>query len=126
MAYRFYVSSARLRGRKAEAGSVSRVSAEEIENAVRAVLGHEFSKGSDGTNGGSELAERVERVVISQGRLSINLTWSGDADEPEMLGSEVTVAWSTKASNSATLESDDENPSVHNEGLLKSVVRAHA
>jgi site-specific DNA recombinase len=36
--YRFYVSSALLRGRKAEAGSVGRVSATEIESTVLAAL----------------------------------------------------------------------------------------
>jgi hypothetical protein len=36
--YRFYVSSALLRGRKAEAGSVGRVSATEIENVILTAL----------------------------------------------------------------------------------------
>ena len=39
--YRFYVSSALLRGRKAEAGSVRRVAAQAIEDAVvQAVRNH--------------------------------------------------------------------------------------
>jgi site-specific DNA recombinase len=36
--YRFYVSSALLRGRKAAAGSVSRTPAAEIESAVLAAI----------------------------------------------------------------------------------------
>jgi site-specific DNA recombinase len=124
--YRFYVSSALLRGRKAEAGSVGRISADEIENAVRATLGARFGKVSDGTNGGSDLVEKVERVVISQGRLSISLMRSGDPDNIGGPNSEITIPWSTRERDSAVVEGDNENPGVHNEGLLQSIIRAHA
>jgi site-specific DNA recombinase len=124
--YRFYVSSALLRGRKAEAGSVARISAKEIENAVHVTLCARFGKAPDGTTGGSDLVERVERVVISKGQLSINLTRTSDPDEIEGLNSDITIPWSTKKGDSATVESDEENPGVHNEGLLQSVVRAQA
>src|ERR1700735_3730322 len=43
--YRFYVSSALLRGRKAAAGSVSRIPAAEIESAVLAALQQKQRRG---------------------------------------------------------------------------------
>jgi site-specific DNA recombinase len=46
--YRFYVSSALLRGRKAAAGSVGRVSAGRVEDAIRAAIAsHQKTEGSD-------------------------------------------------------------------------------
>jgi site-specific DNA recombinase len=55
--YRFYVSSALLRGRKAAAGSVSRIAASEIESAVLAAL--QPHQGRDGS-----AANPVEMLAV--------------------------------------------------------------
>jgi site-specific DNA recombinase len=70
--YRYYVSQAVLQNRKAEAGSVSRVSAPDVESmickSVREAVGAE-----------AEVSERdlirqhVERIVVQPGRIAISL-----------------------------------------------------
>lgn len=69
--YRFYVSSALLRGRKAAAGSVGRVSAAPFEATVRsALVSH---RQMEGFNGLPLDIDQVERVVVFRDRLSIEL-----------------------------------------------------
>jgi len=72
--YRFYVSSALLRGRKDAAGSVARVAAQEIEfaveNAIRQNLnGQDLSK--------EAIADRIERVVVQANQILIRLNSGG-------------------------------------------------
>ncbi len=68
--YRFYVSSAILRGRKASAGSVGRVAAPEIERAVLAALEAQAPKSSDAAKGS---IDTIERVVVCQDKLLITI-----------------------------------------------------
>ena len=118
--YRFYVSSALLRGRKAAAGSIGRIAAAEIENAVRAALEAHRQKG--GFDSAPLPIEQIERVVIARGRLLI--TVAGTPDEP---GQEIRVTWSPTAKNPATIvEGNNVSDAAHNEGLIQSIVRAHA
>src|SRR6202166_4777785 len=77
--YRFYISSALLRGRKAAAGSIGRIAAVEIESAVLAALKtHQQQKGSDAPLG----IEQIRRVVVARGRLLIQLTGGPNEDGP--------------------------------------------
>jgi len=125
--YRFYISSALLRGRKDEVGSVGRVSATAIEGAIRAALGVQPGQGLKEPNGLPDPLEQVERVVVSQDELLINLTRSSDAKETDGAISEIRVPWSTKVRDlTAVEERDDETEGAHNDGLVQSVVRAHA
>jgi site-specific DNA recombinase len=124
--YRFYISSALLRGRKNEVGSVGRVSATEIEGAIRAALRVQPSQGPEGSNGGSDTLKRVERVVVARDKLLINLTRSSDANEvDDGATSEMKIPWPTKARDS-TVSVESGGESAHNEGLIQSIVRAHA
>jgi hypothetical protein len=69
--YRFYVSSALLKGRKAEAGSVPRVSAPEIETAVFKSVRASFD-----CNGFSSVQcaeQHLRRVVLNKRHLAITL-----------------------------------------------------
>jgi site-specific DNA recombinase len=59
--YRFYVSSALLRGRKAAVGSVGRVPAAEIESAVLAAL--QPHQGGDQGNNGHDPFGVIERAA---------------------------------------------------------------
>jgi hypothetical protein len=125
--YRFYISTALLRGQKAQAGSVGRVSATEIEGAIRAALSAQPGQGQKGPNGLSDTLEKVERVVVARDQLLINLTRSSDANEVDGAISEIVIPWSTKARDSTvTAGSDRETEGAHNEGLVQSIVRAHA
>ena len=76
--YPFYVSSALLRGRKAQAGSVSRVSAAEIEAAVQLAIRHSVSVDDAAPYTPAELVEkRVARVIVKTDRVVISLKTSG-------------------------------------------------
>ena len=117
--YLFYVSSALLRGRRADAGSVARVSAAEIEGAVLAAL-----EQMPATEGAPTSIEEIERVVIARDRLV--LTKVGNSDD-DGLNREFKIEWSMKARDAVPeVKNHQESESAPNEGLVQSVVRAHA
>jgi hypothetical protein len=121
--YRFYVSSALLRGRKTEAGSVGRVPAAEIESAVLAALKSYRGQGESG----NDPVGMLERVVVSCGQLLITTAGSSGTADIDGTPAEIGIAWSTTAKDSAAaVESEDAPDGAHNEGLVQSVVRAHA
>ncbi len=94
--YRFYVSSALLRGRKATAGSVRRVSAAKIESAVLASLkSHQEQKNSDSP---PAPIDALERVVVARDRLLVTITGAAGGDSTSH---EIRVAWSTTAKDAA-------------------------
>ena len=119
--YRFYVSSALLKGRKAEAGSAPRVSASEIEaavfKAVRAKLG---------CNGlaPAQCAEKyVSRVVMHTNHLAITSKSVGDVEAPI-----VQVPFINRPNgNRAEIDESAANHSkrVANPLLVQAIVRAH-
>ena len=120
--YRFYVSSALLRGRKAAAGSVSRIAAAEIEDAVLAAL-EEDRKGKFGPN--SCDVDSVERVVLDHKELHIRI--SPDASDPDGEAKEIRIARSTEERAASTrLEGNIGPEGTRNESLIQSIVRAHA
>ncbi len=85
--YRYYVSVAALQGRKAEAGSLARVPAPDLDAAVLDALvsaGHELQSSSDR----DALAGLVERITVATGRIAIQLTEQLDGARPCL-----TVAW---------------------------------
>jgi site-specific DNA recombinase len=114
--YRFYVSSALLRGRKAEAGSVGRVPAAAIESAVQEALTiHRQTDGSDNS--------QLERVVVTRDKLLITTTGAFDGDGTTR---EIRVPWSAKAKGAATVMEGNVEDGAHNESLIQFLVRAHA
>jgi site-specific DNA recombinase len=119
--YRFYVSSALLRGRKGSVESIGRVSAARIEDAIRVALASHQQTGSPDDEPFD--IEQVQRVVIARERLSIGLSGLKEDDSQR----KIQIPWSNDVSNSATVI-DHENASsgVHNEGLIQAIVRAHA
>jgi site-specific DNA recombinase len=119
--YRFYVSSALLRGRKAGVGSVGRVSAVQVEKAVLSALASHQQKG--GFDNAPLDIERIQRIVIARDRLLIGL--SGSADDGAKR--EIRIPWSHEASNSAVvMDRENSSEGVRNEGLIQATVRAHA
>jgi site-specific DNA recombinase len=118
--YRFYVSSALLRGRKAAAGSVGRIAAPAIESAVLAALKTHQQQGE--SDSAPRSIRALERVVIARDRLLITTAGTPDRDSRE-----IRIAWSTKAKDAATaVESSGALAVMHNQGLIQSIVRAHA
>ncbi len=70
--YRFYVSTALLRGRKAEAGSLTRISATELEATVLQAVRLECDRPDPAVTSDAELIEiYVERVVVSKNAITI-------------------------------------------------------
>jgi site-specific DNA recombinase len=117
--YRFYVSSALLRGRKAAAGSVGRVAAAEIEGAVLATL--QQHQGRDQAS--ADPINKLERVVITRDHLHITIAGTADGDGALQ---KIKFAWSIKAPNRATVvDGNDGSESLHNQSLIRSIVRAH-
>jgi site-specific DNA recombinase len=123
--YRFYVSSALLRGRIAEVGSLGRVSAVEIEDAVCSTVEAQPQCSSSPTYGVSDAIEMVERVVVAHGELTICLApFGGPANNDA--ATQIRIPWTVKASNPAGSVDCGENVGAHNESLVQSIVRAHA
>jgi site-specific DNA recombinase len=120
--YRFYVSSALLRGRKTEAGSVGRVPAAEIERAVLAALKtHQQREDSDNT---PVDVKQVQRVIVARNLLQIRIA-AGTADGDGST-QEIRIARSDKARDVATVvEGNGGSDGSRNESLIQSVVRAH-
>jgi site-specific DNA recombinase len=117
--YRFYVSSALLRGRKAAAGSVNRIAAAEIESAVLAVLDtyRPESRSDD-----MPAVEMLERVVIARDRLLITIAGTTTNNIRT-----VSQEWSPKPKDSATGVPDiGSQEETRNQGLIQSITRAHA
>ena len=123
--YRFYVSSALLRGRKAEVGSVGRVSATEIEGTIRAVLSARSDLGPKGSKDLLDDFDKIERVVVARDQLLISLAQSSDDNEAGRT-SEISVPWRTKSKGSTGAMETGGETGMPNEGLIQSVVRAHA
>ena len=118
--YRFYVSSALLRGRKEAAGSISRIAATEIESAVLTTLadrkGYKFE-------GGGAAIEMLERVVIGRHQLQIKVAAGAD---PDHTAREIRITRATQERGTSTLLQENSGPEgARNEGLIQSIVRAH-
>src|SRR5882757_6682690 len=69
----------------------------------------------------------LERVVVSRSQLLITAAGSGGTADIDGTPAEIRIAWSTTAKDSAAaVESEDAPDGAHNNGLVQSVVRAHA
>ena len=119
--YRFYVSSALLRGRKEGAGSVGRVPAALVENAVRSALALHQQPGS--IDDAPLDIEQVQRVVVARDRLSIAFLDSKEDDTKR----HIQVPWSCAPRDSAAvIDSKNAPGEIRDEGLIQAIVRAHA
>jgi DNA invertase Pin-like site-specific DNA recombinase len=129
--YRFYVSSALLRGRKGAAGSVARVAAEAIEQTiVKALRAQNVDRAVDD----SELLDRhLLRAQIgkSEIRLSIRLDEPRDAGQSTpgrrsvLEDSIVSIPWDPPAHSSDPAQQNGTRPSELDQKLIQALVRAH-
>jgi site-specific DNA recombinase len=108
--YRFYVSTA-LRGRMHKAGSVTRVSAPEIEGLVIAALIKKLGGPKE------EMFDQVERITVSMGRVQLGLKPSKGKR------ASIEIPWTPKPTGAAQLIAPSEAGVNHK--LVKSIVRAH-
>jgi site-specific DNA recombinase len=112
--YRFYISAA-LRGRKHEAGSVSRISAPEIEEIVGTAVRNRINEPERTRD---ETFIEVERVVVTEGSIKISL--GSDLND----NSSIEIPWTRKATPAGQ---NATNPAkfMPDQKLLQAVVRAH-
>jgi site-specific DNA recombinase len=120
--YRFYVSSALLRGRKSEVGSVGRVPAAEIE---RAVLAGVRTYPKTGKFDNETDLEMVERVVVTHDQLIVTLAQPSSASDMEAIP-EIKCPWQTNIGTSKAKVESDGDTAAYNESLIQSVVRSQA
>lgn len=123
--YRFYVSSALLRGRKTEVGAVGRVAAQELETTVLdALKSQTFNEQNDPSNGPDPL-EQLKRVTVHSDHLVITTRSRNDGHDEER---SFKIAWSklNDRHSSKTLELNSALSSIPDQALIQSVVRAHA
>jgi hypothetical protein len=124
--YRFYVSSAVLRGRKSAAGSVTRVSAEAIETAVADAVVARASELLDQSASTQQALDLVHQVTIRCDRLTVAMHFSSDIQSEHEFRT-FDVAWSKPAQgNAETVEFSDTEMSKHKEQLTLLIVRAQA
>jgi len=114
--YRFYVSRA-LRGRQHEAGSVTSVSAPEIENSVIEEL-RKLSGNSELPS--PDIAGLVSRATISKDGIRISYSLKKEGAESET----IEIPWLPKQKGSAEIR-EVEAGSRTDSKLLAAIVRAH-
>lgn len=118
--YPFYVSSALLRRRKSEAGSVPRVSAAEIEAAVITTL-RSHMNGDDTQCATPQDLVEIDRLVVKAKSLTIRLKYTGD------LGAPIEIPWypANKSSLVQIGQAGVDSDRVIKPRLAQAVVRAH-
>jgi len=123
--YRFYVSSALLRGRKSAAGAVTRVPALEIEQTVAMALAERAECSKRARASPEDALGLIERINVHPDRLSVAFCKSGgDHVNRERLE----LSWSKPPI--ATLESVETSRAVlasrRDVQSIQQIVRAHA
>jgi site-specific DNA recombinase len=110
--YRFYVSTA-MNGRRHKAGSVTRISASEIENLVEASLGEKTEAPKD------EMLDNVESITVSAGRIRLSLKLAKGRQ-----GS-IDIPWTPRPRTPTEIHQTTPDAPT-DQKLIKSIVRAHA
>lgn len=125
--YRFYVSSPLMRGRKADAGTVGRVAAQDIETIVLDNLKEWLSGKLIKTIGDQDALEHLKRVTLYFDRIAI-VAWASDGQEDEAQEHTIRIPWSPSTAGGAptTVESSEAAVYVPDQALLQSIVRSHA
>ena len=104
--------------RNTEAGSVSCVSrGADFESLVVAAL-----RGPDNEPGSIEM---LERVIVARDHLRLTIAISSAASDERKTTAEKRIEWSSK-DPATEVNGNGELSRVHDEGLIKSIVRAHA
>jgi DNA invertase Pin-like site-specific DNA recombinase len=123
--YPFYVSSVVLRGRKAQAGSVSRVSATAIEQAIlRAIRELLDEEGSAGLLPHELIGRHVGRVAVEAKRVVLTPKAPGEGAEAPLV-----IPWIAEAKrNPVTIDESGASRTMYssNPELIHAIVRAHA
>jgi DNA invertase Pin-like site-specific DNA recombinase len=119
--YRFYVSSALLRGRKSAAGSVARIPAHEIEAAVETALRNRIES-ADESPSAADLFKRIDKIVVKDDTVVVTVRAANDDQDapPDTF----TIPWLANSKLSRTHIPTDHDANMADQKLLQSVVRA--
>ena len=109
--YRFYVSAA-LRARKQKAGSITRISAPEIEGLVKAALSERLQAPKE------EVVEQVDMITVSNNRIRVALRQSKGKRRS------IEIPWTPRSKGTVQVVVAPE-PKI-DQKLVKSIIRAHA
>jgi site-specific DNA recombinase len=120
--YRFYISSALLRGRKDAAGSITRIAAQEIEAIVEACV-RERIHGLGKAAAKELLFNRVDRVTLKQTSIEVTAVIAGDESNPLLQTLELPFGAKQRSVASLTEFFQGGKP---DQKLLQSIARAHA
>ena len=123
--YPFYVSSALLRGKRTQIGSVTRTSATAIEQAVlRALREHINGEENDNLLPHELIGRYADRVVVETNRVVLTPKASEEGAE-----SPIVIPWTIEAMrNTASIDESGAGQSMRspNPELAHAIVRAHA
>lgn len=117
--YRFYVSGAVLQGRKAEAGSLSRISATELEATVLQAVRIQCDLPDAPTQNADLVESHLERIVVSNTAITIVFA-------PQLGLEKLTVPWTSKASGTAPHKLRAADIIETDPILIHALARAHA
>jgi site-specific DNA recombinase len=127
--YRFYVSSALLRGRKAAAGSVTRVPAQTVEQAILRAL---RARDPESELGDAELLDRhLSRAVLHQHEINLSLGLPDSARSTRrrktaLPDSEIRISWVRSGNSSGSSAQNGTCLSDRSDHkLIQAMVRAH-
>jgi DNA invertase Pin-like site-specific DNA recombinase len=119
--YRFYVSATLLRGRKAECGSLGRVSATEIESTVIGALRQKVGADAEITSDAALVASIVNRIAIGQSKILIETRDSAGND-----GQAFEIAWCAQVKRPiSAIDPENRDERQPDPKLVQAVVRAH-
>jgi hypothetical protein len=120
--YRFYVSSALLRGRKVDVGSVGRVAAAPLETTVTNFIAKRFENHTDSRERLRELVDRtLVKVEVRKTCLRLSIKPNGASEDDIEL---IDIAWAAKLKAQAPqIQAAVVDPDPQ---LLTAIVRAHA
>jgi len=120
--YPFYVSSALLRGRKSQAGSLTRISAAEIEAAVLIAVRTHLVDDNNGIPPRTLLEHKIARVVVHPKYLTITPRQIGNSQERP-----IEIPWSPSRRRDFVQIDDKNNVEgrAPNAELVEGLVRAH-
>jgi site-specific DNA recombinase len=123
--YRFYVSSALLRGRKSEVGSQGRVPAQEIEDCVLAALQSQTQTDPARQPDRRSSLDLIDRVIFSRSEVRIKLAHADDGPATDRARPDITLPWTGQMSGSLSLiENDGNDGGAADESLIQALARA--
>lgn len=116
--YRFYISAALLRGRKAEAGSLRRISAIELETAVLQAIRIKCEKPDPALCPDAELIDTVARVVVSEATITVVFP-------PETGFDQLHIPWLVRANETKSPKHPNADSNEADPVLVRAIARAH-